>query len=99
MKAESPPSVGRYLLVWVGLLALLFSSLGSAYVQMGAFNTVANLGIAACKMLLVALFFMHLNRASPLIRIVSGVGLVWVLIMLGLSLSDFLTRIPVPPPW
>ena len=99
MNAASVPPIRRYLLVWIVLLILLFLSLGSAYVQMGALNVVANLSIAVIKMLLVALFFMHLKHASPLIRIVSVVGLVWLLLMFGLSLADFLTRNPVPPPW
>jgi cytochrome c oxidase subunit IV len=99
MNSESVSTIRSYLLVWVGLMTLLFMSLGSAYVYMGPFNVVANLVIALCKMALVALFFMHLKRASPLIGIVSGVGLVWLLLMFGLSLADFLTRNTVPPPW
>ncbi len=99
MNGQKVPSVKSYLLVWVGLLVLLFTSLGSAYIKMGAFNVVANLSVAVCKMMLVVVFFMHLRRASALVRLFSAVGLVWLMFLFGLSLADFLTRHRVPAPW
>ena len=99
MKHHNVPAVGSFVLVWAAQLALLFISLGSAYLSLGSFNVVANLGLAAVQMLLGALFFMHLKDASALVRMFSAVGLVWLLLLFGLTLADFLTRHPVPAPW
>jgi cytochrome c oxidase subunit IV len=81
-----------YLFVWLGLLALLGMTVGSAYLSLGWFNTVANLGIAAVKALLVMIFFMHLRAASTILRIFAAAGFFWLAILIGLSLPDVLTR-------
>ncbi len=99
MSERTVPSVISFTLVWIAQMILIFLSLGSAYVPMGPFNLVSNLGMAFVQMLLGALFFMHLKGASPLIRLFSVVGLLWLLLMFGLSLADFLTRHLIPAPW
>jgi len=38
-------------------------------------------------------------NASALVRIFSGIGFLWLLALLVLSLSDYLSRIHIPPPW
>jgi len=67
---------------------LLGLTLGSAYVPMGWFNVTVNLGVSVAKMLLVMTFFMHLRNASALVRIFSGIGFLWLLALLVLSLID-----------
>ena len=69
-----------------------------AFVDLGAFNVVVALFIAVVKMMLVALFFMHLRHSTVLTKVVVGGGLLWLGILLFLSLSDFVTRgwLPVP---
>lgn len=79
-------------LVWIALLVLLALTVGSAYVPMGVLNTVANLGIAAAKASLVAVFFMGLRRPDPLLRLAAAAAFFWLLTMFALTLSDFLTR-------
>ena len=54
--------------VWLALLILLGLSVGSAYVQLGAFNTPTNLAIAAVKVALVVVFFMQLDSSSALLQ-------------------------------
>ena len=41
-----------------------------AYVDLGSFSVIVALAIAVCKMLLVALFFMHLRHSTKLTRLV-----------------------------
>lgn len=96
---EKVASIRSYMLVWAGLMLLLGLTLGSAYIQMGPFNAVVNIGVALAKMLLVMIFFMHLRHATPLVRVFSMVGLLWLLVLLVLSLSDYLFRVRVEPPW
>jgi caa(3)-type oxidase subunit IV len=49
--------------------------------------------------LLVMAVFMHETEARSLTRIASALGFVWLAILITLALTDFLTRVPVPPPW
>ena len=56
------------------------------------FNNVAALGISTVKMLLVVLFFMHVRYEPKLTWIFAIAGLVWFLIMVDLTLSDYSTR-------
>jgi hypothetical protein len=42
--------------------------------------------------------FMHETHARRLTRLVSA-GFVWLTILIGLMLSDFLTRTKIPAPW
>jgi caa(3)-type oxidase subunit IV len=44
-------------------------------------------------------FCMHLHRATGLLRLTAATGFAWLTIMIGLMLTDYFTRVPVPPPW
>jgi cytochrome c oxidase subunit 4 len=78
--------------IWIALLALLLLTWGLAELNLGPFNNVAAIGISVIKMLLVVLFFMHGRMEKPLTWIFIIAGLVWFLIMVDLTLSDYLTR-------
>lgn len=90
-----PPSLASNLWVLVGLLLLLGLTAGSAFIPMGAFNTVANVGIAVAKALLVMLFYMRLRSDNPLLHIVASAGFAWLAVLIAMSLADMLTRIPL----
>ena len=62
------------------------------YINLGMFNVVIALAIAVIKALLVALFFMHIKGSSRLLHLAMCVGVVWLLIMLSLTLTDYFTR-------
>jgi cytochrome c oxidase subunit 4 len=87
-----PPSLKVNLAVLVALLLLLGVTVGSALIDLGPFNPVANLGIAIVKAVLVMTFFMRLNTDSPLLRIVAVAGFAWLVVLIALTLSDILTR-------
>ncbi len=91
--------VRHYLWVLAALLSLLALTAGSALFKLGALNTILNLGISVAKTLLVMVIFMHVTQGRRLKRVVSALGFVWLTILIGLALTDFLTRAPVPPPW
>jgi len=95
---EHIDSVKTYALVFLALLILTFATTMVATVDLGAFNLVAALAIAVCKMMLVALFFMHLRHSTILMKVVIGGGLLWLGILLLLSLADYSSRgwLPVP---
>jgi cytochrome c oxidase subunit 4 len=85
-------SVGTYAAVWVALLIATVLTTAVAYVDLGPFSIVVALTIAVCKMLLVALFFMHVRHSTKLTKLVVIGGLVWLLLLLTLTMVDFVTR-------
>ena len=87
-----------YLWVFAALIALTVVTTLVAYVDLGRFSVMVALAIAVCKMLLVALFFMHLRYSTRLTQLVVGGGLLWLGILFLLTMSDYVTRgwLPVP---
>jgi cytochrome c oxidase subunit 4 len=77
---------------WVALMALFALTLGSSFVPLHGFNTAVNIGIGIAKAALVAIIFMRLRVSAALVRLVAAAGVVWLLILIGLSLTDFLSR-------
>jgi cytochrome c oxidase subunit IV len=90
--SEHIDSIKTYTLVWLVLLALTAATTAVAYVDLGPFSVVVALVIAFCKMLLVALFFMHIRHSTKLTRLVVTGGLLWLAILLSLTMSDVMTR-------
>ena len=43
--------------------------------------------------------FMHETSARSLTRLTSALGFIWLAMLIGLALVDFMTRIPLPAPW
>ncbi|MES2264364.1 MAG: cytochrome C oxidase subunit IV family protein [Pseudomonadota bacterium] len=88
MERQDKPLV----LVWIALLLLLAATAASALLQLGAWNSVLNLGIAALKAGLVMVFFMRLRSSHVLIRLTVITGMATLAILFALSGSDYLTR-------
>jgi cytochrome c oxidase subunit 4 len=89
---EHVDSIKAYSIVWVVLLIATAATTLVAYIDLGAFSVVVALSIAAAKMMLVALFFMHLRHSSRLTRLVVIGGLGWLAILLVFTLADVFTR-------
>ncbi len=83
---------GTVLLVLLAL-TVLFNML-----PLGPLSLVVAMFIAATKATLVAVIFMHLRTSSPVMRLFSVAGLLWLTILIGLTLSDYLTRERPPVP-
>ncbi|HEV2210345.1 MAG TPA: cytochrome C oxidase subunit IV family protein [Verrucomicrobiae bacterium] len=98
MTPLTPPIVTRktYFRVWIVLLLLLLLNWGLAQLDLGPFNLIAALAIAFVQMLLMLLYLMHARYNTPLTRIFVAAGFIWLVIMLDLTLSDYLTRGSVP---
>jgi cytochrome c oxidase subunit 4 len=87
-----PAAISTYVKVWVALIVLLALTLASSYVPLKGFNTTLNLAVACAKAALVALFFMRLRVSDATVRLAAAIGVVWFLILVSLSLTDFLAR-------
>ena len=90
--SSHPVSLKLYFAVFLGLLALTFGTVWVAGIDLGPFNTLVALAIAAVKASLVLLYFMHLRWSSNLARTFAGAGLLFLVILITFTLSDFLTR-------
>lgn len=81
-----------YYLVFAALLVLTALTTGIAYIDLGQANVFVALLIAFVKAVLVVLFFMHVLHATRLTKAFVLAGLFWLLIMMGLTMNDYLTR-------
>ncbi|HMK31541.1 MAG TPA: cytochrome C oxidase subunit IV family protein [Terriglobales bacterium] len=80
-----------YYLVGAALIALMVLTAILSRVPMpGELNTLIALTIAGIKALLVLLFFMHLKyEKPPLNAVVLFAGLFWLVLLMGLSMTDY----------
>jgi caa(3)-type oxidase subunit IV len=83
---------------WLALIALMLTSLASAYVPMGPWNLVAGLAIATVKSLVVLTVFMGLLRGPALLRIAAAIGFAMLALLVSLAGIDYATRIVQPAP-
>jgi cytochrome c oxidase subunit IV len=89
--ADHARSTRTYFIIYAVLMVCTYLTWQIAYFDLGAFNTVAALGIAVFKAVLVMLFFMHVRETRLAFAVVVG-GVFWLGILLALTMSDFLTR-------
>lgn len=83
----------RNLLIWAALLALLFSSLGFAYLPLGKITTTAGIVIAFIKAALVLALYMELAKPKALTWLAALSGIVLLATLFSLSLADVLSRV------
>ena len=90
--AQPTVSKRTYLFTFLGLLGLTLLTTLLGFIDMGAFNTVVALLIAALKASLIAAFFMHALYESKLVRVVIAGGMIWFLILITITISDYISR-------
>lgn len=83
-------------IVYVLLMGLLAVTIGATYLPLGPLKPVVNLGIAVIKTGLIVWVFMHLREVTPMVRLFAAAALFWLALLLGLGLSDWLTRETLP---
>ena len=86
-----------YFAVAAALMVLLVLTYAVAQVDLGPFNIVVALAIAFTKAILVVLFFMEIKWSSRLTWLIAGAGLLWLVLLVGGTLDDFLTRAHILP--
>jgi cytochrome c oxidase subunit IV len=83
-----------YVTIWITLLCLTVITAAVSFVDLGPFNTIVALVIATFKAVLVVLFFMHVKYTSEkLTKMVMVAAVFWLLLLLGLSMADYTTRL------
>jgi len=87
-----------YFLIFAALLILTLVTIEVAFVDLGRGNTILALTIAMTKAVLVVLYFMHVRYSPKLTRLVVLSGLLWLVILIGITMSDYLSRGWLPYP-
>lgn len=100
--SEHVVPVWLYLAIFATLFVLTIVTAAVAFVDLslkGAdghiivnFNPVVALTIAVFKATLVILFFMHVKYSARLTKVVVVAGIFWLLILLSLTMTDYLSR-------
>ena len=86
--------VSTYVMVFLALAVGTLVTYLAALYDFGAFNTLVALTIAVTKATLVVWFFMGVRFNTPLTKVVAISGFLWMLILFGIGMSDYLSR-----PW
>ena len=95
-QTHSHPTPGLYFLILVALVVGTCLTWGIAFIDLGIWNPVVALTIAVIKAVLVILFFMHVFYSNKLTKLTVAAGFFWLMIMITMSLSDYLTRTFLP---
>jgi cytochrome c oxidase subunit 4 len=83
---------GTYYAIFTILMVLTGLTVYVAYQPLGSANFPVAIGIAVTKATLVILFFMHAKYSSRLTKLFVGTAFFFLAILLGLSLTDYLSR-------
>ncbi len=81
-----------YYIICLALILFTGTTVFAAFQDLGMFNAPIALAIATIKAILVVLFFMHVKDSSRLTKITITAGVFWLCILLGLTMTDFITR-------
>jgi cytochrome c oxidase subunit 4 len=85
-------SPAQYAAVFATLLACTALTVFAADINLGVFNPIIALAIASFKGVIVILFFMHVKYQSNLIKVTVGAGFFMFLVLVTMTLSDYISR-------
>ena len=98
MSSQPLVSVRVYSLVFFILLVLTAVTTTIAFFDLGGgLNNAAAITIAVFKGLLVILYFMHVRYSDKLTWVFAAAGFFWLLILIGGTMDDVLTRPALSP--
>lgn len=81
-----------YYSIFAALLVLTAITVWVAHVDLGLWSDLVAMTIAVAKAMLVVLFFMHLRYSDHLVWIFAAAGALWLVILIGITISDYLSR-------
>ena len=84
--------LSTYIGIFSALMVLTALTVGVAFLNLGSFNPVVALVVAAVKATLVILFFMHVKYSSRLTKLTVVLSLFFVAILFAETLMDYATR-------
>jgi cytochrome c oxidase subunit 4 len=81
-----------YYAIFGSLMVLTAITVSVAFINLGVLNFPVALSIAILKATLVILFFMHVKYSSRLTKLICGVSFFFLVVLFGLTLTDYLSR-------
>lgn len=81
-----------YFTIFGSLMVLTAVTVAVAFVNLGSLNFPVALSIAILKATLVILFFMHVKYSSRLTKLICGGAFFFLIVLFGLTLTDYLSR-------
>ncbi len=84
--------VSLYIGVFLTLMVMTGVTVGAAYVDMGFLNLPVAVAIACFKATIVILYFMHVKYSSQLVKVTACTGFFFLIILFGITMSDYMTR-------
>ncbi|HMP90726.1 MAG TPA: cytochrome C oxidase subunit IV family protein [Kiritimatiellia bacterium] len=87
-------SVKTYLAIFLVLMVLTALTVYVAYIDFGhgLLNDLIAMTIAVVKAMCVLVIFMHLKYSAKLLWLIAGSSVVWLIVMVGLTLTDYRSR-------
>lgn len=92
MSSAHVTPIRTYVTIFVLLLFFTFTTVVVAAYDFGFLNTAVALTIACTKATLVIWFFMGVRYNTPLTKVAVASGFLWLLILFGIGMSDYLSR-------
>ncbi len=89
------------LVIFALLILLTITTVAVDFIDLGRLNLVAAITIAVAKALLVGLYFMHLRYSNKLTLLFVFAGVAWLVLLIGLTVGDFISRtwVTIPRAW
>jgi cytochrome c oxidase subunit 4 len=88
-----------YAMVFGGLVILMVLTVAASYVHIPftGGNIILAMAIAILKAVLIVLFFMHVKYSSKLIWVFASAGFLFLMILVGLTMNDYIGRTDIFP--
>jgi cytochrome c oxidase subunit IV len=99
MKRDEVPTLGSHLLALAALWLLLLMSVGVSRLPLGQMNAVITTAVAVAQACMVLVIFMRLKNGSSTLRVVAVLSFSWPLLLVILTLGDYMMRSPLHWPW
>lgn len=80
---------GKYVLVWLGLIALTGITVTAAGIDLGRWVIITSLAIASVKSILVLNIFMHLRLEDRMFKIFVIVAVATLAVFISLTFFDY----------
>jgi cytochrome c oxidase subunit 4 len=84
--------IKTYITIFGALMVGTVITVAAAFVNLGALNFPVAISIAIVKATLVVLFFMHLKYSSKLTKLVCASAFFFLIVLFGLTMTDYLSR-------
>ena len=93
LPSRESPERRTLFIIYVSLLALLvLTAIGAKIPFSAGTHDLMAFGISVAKAVLIVTIFMEVHYTKGVIRVFAGAGLVWLMLLFLLTLTDFLTR-------